>query len=52
MKNSYQTADIVELGKAGQMILGSKYIDWFGADMELGAGYGTWLYDDIDESDE
>lgn len=52
MKNSYEIADIVELGQARQMILGLKYIDWFDQDWMIGPGFGMWMVEDIDESDE
>ena len=52
MKNSYETAAIIELGEARQMILGLKYIDWFDQDWMIGPGFGMWMVEDIDESDE
>ena len=52
MNNSYEMADILELGKAKQMVLGSKYLDAFSCDMVLGTGFGTWFSDDVDENEE
>jgi hypothetical protein len=52
MNNSYETAQIVEIGAARQMILGIKYIDWLDEDWCLGPGFGMWDIEDIDESDE
>lgn len=52
MKNSYETAGVVELGKAERTILGMKFLDPFGCDYALGPGFSCWLIDDIDESDE
>ncbi len=51
MRNSYEVAEIAELGKAKHMIMGPKYIDPFSIDNELGPWFGTWWFD-IDESDE
>jgi hypothetical protein len=52
MRNSYETAETVELGKAEQLILGRKDIDPYDYDWILGPGFYTWLIDDIDESEE
>ncbi len=52
MKNTYETAAIVELGQANRLILGMKFIDPFGYDWILGAGFYMWMEDDIDEGDE
>lgn len=51
MKNSYEVAEIAELGNARQLILGMKYLDPFMADAVFGWWFGT-LWDDVDESDE
>lgn len=51
MNNSYEVAEIAELGYAEHLILGRKYIDPCSADSVLGMWFGTW-FDDIDESDD
>ena len=49
--NTYETAEVLELGRAQNTIRGMKVIDPMYADFELGVG-GRWLENDIDESDE
>lgn len=52
MKNSYETADMLELGRARQMILGLKVLDPLSEDWVIGPGFYYWVIEDIDESDE
>lgn len=50
MNNTYEMADIAELGNAAQLILGQKWVALRG-DAVLGFCFYT-TFDDIDESDE
>ena len=52
VKNSYEVADVAELGRAKHLILGIKLFTWLDWDMYIGAGFTTLIIDDIDESDE
>lgn len=51
MKNSYEMAEIVELGKAEHVILGTKIFALRG-DAVLGPFFYTNIIWDIDETDE
>ena len=52
MRNTYEAGEILDLGKAEQLILGVKYIAPFDFDWILGMGFISWIFDDIDEGDE
>ena len=49
--NNYETAEVLELGRAQNTIRGMKVMDPFYFDTALGAGWRD-LENDIDESDE
>ena len=49
--NSYERSEVLNVGNAHEVILGSKVEDTESADFELGIGFRT-LPNDIDESDE
>ena len=51
MKNSYEVAEIAELGNAKDLILGLKFIEPQAFDWTLGIGFYLFFTDDIDESD-
>ena len=49
--NSYEASEVFHVGNAHEVILGTKVIDPFESDNELGPGFRT-EENDIDESDE
>ena len=49
--NTYETAEVLELGRAQNTIRGMKVMDPLAFDFELGTGW-RWIEADIDESDE
>ena len=51
MNNNYETAEVLEFGRAQSLIRGMKMQDELYCDAELGCGY-RWVTTDIDESDE
>ena len=51
MNNSYETPEVLELGRAQNSIRGMKVMDPLSFDNELGSGW-RFVESDIDESDE